>query len=113
MDLDKIIFKEKTFSSLLEEIYLNQKKKAKQIKDMIGELRLLISDIGDATVIVPLIKDYLDVSVRNDDQLVKVATIVQRLIQNQSTSNSGVGISEEEIDQLMQEIDRLDVKKLT
>jgi len=80
---------------------------------MIGELRLLISDIGDATVIVPLIKDYLDVSVRNDDQLVKVATIVQRLIQNQSTSNSGVGISEEEIDQLMQEIDRLDVKKLT
>ena len=113
MDLDKVIFKEKTFSSLLEEIYNNQKKKARQIKDMIAELRPLITDTGDATVIVPLIKDYLDVSVRNDDQLVKIATIVQRLIQNQGTSDPSMGISEAEIDQLMQEIDRLDVKKLT
>ena len=51
--LDKIVFGKKKFSDLLEEIYNNQKKKENQISSLISELKPLISDIGDATLIVP------------------------------------------------------------
>ena len=61
--LENVVFGKKTFSSILEEIYDNQKKKDKQISALISELKPLISDIGDATLIVPLIKEYLEISV--------------------------------------------------
>ena len=44
MSLDKLIFKNKKFADLLEEIYDNQKKKEKQISTLISELRPLIED---------------------------------------------------------------------
>ena len=69
--LENVVFGKKTFSSILEEIYDNQKKKDKQISALISELKPLISDIGDATLIVPLIKEYLEISVKNDEQLIK------------------------------------------
>ena len=83
LSLDKLILKNKKFADLLEEIYDNQKRKEKQISTLISELRPLIEDTGDATLIVPLIKEYLEIGVKNDDQLVKVATIIQRIFQNQ------------------------------
>ena len=107
MSLDKLIFKNKKFGDLLEEIYDNQKKKEKQISTLISELRPLIEDTGDATLIVPLIKEYLEIGVRNDDQLVKLATIIQRIIQNQETGTDSFGISEEEREQLMKEINNI------
>ena len=55
--LDNIVFKDKKFSDILNEIYDNQKKKEKQITGLISELKPLISDIGDATLIVPRIKN--------------------------------------------------------
>ncbi len=58
---DKIVFGKKSFSSLLEEIYENQKKKDKQISTLISELKPLINEIGDATLIVPLIKEYMEI----------------------------------------------------
>ena len=113
MSLDKIIFKEKRFSDLLEEIYVNQKRKEKQISGLIPELRPLISDTGDATIIVPLIKEYMEIGVRNDDQLVKIATILQRVFQNQDSGAEGFGISDEEREQLMREIENINTKTAT
>ena len=104
--LENVVFGKKTFSSILEEIYDNQKKKDKQISALINELKPLISDIGDATLIVPLIKEYLEISVKNDEQLIKMATIVQRIMSNNGTAESGFGISEEEKAQLLAEIDK-------
>ena len=106
MGLDSLVFKNKSFSDILEEIYNNQNKKSKQISGLISELKPLISDIGDATLIVPLIKEYLDIGVRNDEQLIKMATIVQRALNN-STSEDALGITEEEKNQLMEELDKL------
>lgn len=104
--LENVIFGKKKFSDLLEEIYDNQKKKEKQISALISELKPLIESIGDATLIVPLIKEYLEISVKNDEQLIKMATIVQRILNNTQTE-SGLGISEEEKAQLLAEVDRL------
>ena len=104
--LENVIFGKKKFSDLLEEIYDNQKKKEKKISALISELKPLIESIGDATLIVPLIKEYLEISVKNDEQLIKMATIVQRILNNTQTE-SGLGISEEEKAQLLAEVDRL------
>ena len=104
--LDNIIFKNKKFSDILSEIYDNQKKKEAQITGLISELKPLISDIGDATLIVPLIKEYMEIGVRNDEQLIKMATIVQRVLNNSSNEDS-LGITEEEKQELIAELDKL------
>jgi hypothetical protein len=106
MALDNIVFGEKKFSDILSEIYDNQNKKSVQISGLISELKPLINDIGDATLIVPLIKEYLDIGVRNDEQLIKMSTIIQRALNN-STSEDAMGITEEEKQQLMKEIENL------
>ena len=104
--LDNVIFGKKKFSDILSEIYDNQTEKKKQISGLISELKPLISDIGDATLIVPLIKEYLEIGVRNDEQLIKMATIVQRVVNN-SSGDDGLGISEAEKDELLAELDKL------
>ena len=104
--LDNIIFKNKKFCDILSEIYDNQKKKEAQITGLISELKPLISDIGDATLIVPLIKEYMEIGVRNDEQLIKMATIVQRVVNNSNNEDS-LGITEEEKEELMAELDRI------
>ena len=104
--LDNIIFKNKKFSDILSEIYDNQKKKEAQITGLISELKPLISDIGDATLIVPLIKEYMEIGVRNDEQLIKMATIVQRVVNNSNNEDS-LGITEAEKEELMAELEAL------
>ena len=105
-NLDNIVFKKKKFSEILSEIYDNQKKKEAQITGLISELKPLINDIGDATLIVPLIKEYMEIGVRNDEQLIKMATIVQRALNN-SSGEDALGITEEEKEELMAELDKL------
>jgi len=97
------IFKGTSFSDLMKDIYHNSKKKERQINTLIQELQPMIKNIGDATVIVPLIKEYLDVAVRNDDALVKLASVVQRLVQseNRVTGESEFGLSDDERKQLL------------
>jgi hypothetical protein len=104
--LNNIVFGKKKFSDLLEEIYTNQKKKENQISTLISELKPLVQEIGDATLIVPLIKEYLEIGVKNDEQLIKMATIVQRILSS-SNSEEGFGISDEEKAQLLAEIDKI------
>jgi hypothetical protein len=103
---DNIIFKNKKFSDVLEEIYNNQKKKDQQVSALISELKPLISDIGDATLVVPLIKEYMEISVKNDDLLIKMAALAQRAMQTQTTDGA-LTISDEEKEQLLSAITEL------
>ena len=98
--LNQIIFDDKSFSDLLKEIHKNQSKKSKQLASLIAELRPLITSLGDATVVVPLIKEYMEISVKNDDQLIKMAAIVQRLSTGASSTGDGGLLTEEEMEQL-------------
>jgi hypothetical protein len=110
--LDTVIFGKKTFSELLKEIYDNSKTKEKQIAALIAELKPLVQEIGDATLIVPLIKEYLEIGVKNDEQLIKMATIVQRILQNNSSkAPEDFSISEDEKAQLLSEIEKLNSDK--
>jgi hypothetical protein len=110
--LNSIVFGKKKFSDILNEIYNNQKKKEDQISGLISELKPLVQDIGDATLIVPLIKEYLEIGVRNDEQLIKMATIIQRAINNSSGEDS-LGITESEKEELLAELDKLNTNLST
>ena len=106
--LDSNIFGDKKLKDLFQEIYNNQKKKEKQISSLIEELKPLIGDIGDATLVVPLIKEYLEIGVKNDEQLIKMATIIQRCLTSDSTDGKeGLLISDEEKAQLLGEINKI------
>ena len=102
---DKIVFGKKKFSDLLEEIYDNQKRKDKQVTALVKELQPMIEEIGDATLIVPLIKEYMEIGVKNDDLLIKMAALAQRAMNSEST-DTGLGISDEEKQQLLDEISK-------
>jgi hypothetical protein len=102
MDKNDELFKGTTFADLMSDVYHNSKKKDRQINQLIGQLQPLIKNASDATIIVPLIKEYLDVAVKNDDHLVKLTAIVQRYISTKQTiSGADSLLSEEEKQQLL------------
>jgi hypothetical protein len=109
--LDSVVFGNKKFSDILEEIYNNQKKKETQVTALISELKPLINEIGDATLIVPLIKEYMEIGVKNDEQLIKMATIVQRVLNTGQKDDGSFSISEEEKQQLLETMEDLQGKK--
>jgi len=106
MDFEQKIFGQKSFSDLLKNIYDNSREKEKQIKDLITSLKPLVTDTQSALMVVPLIKEYLDVSVKNDDSLIKMAGIVQRAMNN-SGSGSDDFLSEAELDQIRGEVQKI------
>ncbi len=99
------LFKGTNFSDLMRDVYHNSKKKSRQIDTLIKSLEPMIKNIGDASIIVPMIKDYLEVSVKNDDALVKLAAVVQRLVSASSKDDDGneFGLSEDERARLLEE----------
>lgn len=105
---DQVIFKKKKFSDILEEIYKDTKTKEKQVNQLIAELKPLIQDTGDATLVVPLIKEYLEIGVKNSDNLIKMAAICQRLMAKQVEASDGAIISEEEKAALLSAIDEIE-----
>ena len=102
MDKNDELFKGTSFADLMSDVYHNSKKKDRQINQLIAQLQPLIKNASDATIIVPLIKEYLDVAVKNDDHLVKLTAIVQRYISTKQTiSGADSLLSEEEKQQLL------------
>ena len=106
MDTNFEIYKGKNFSGLCQDIVKNSESKKDQIDILISELRSLIKTVNDAIIIVPLIKDYYDVGVKNDEQLVKLAAIVQKLVAKGEASGDGNGmiLSEDDRRQLMDDV---------
>jgi len=100
------LFDGKNLSSLFKDIYENQQAKKKNISEMIESLRKLIRNVGEATVLAPIIKDLIDSSIKNDDHLIKLANIAQRLA---SAEAKGIGedgwLSESEKAQLLQDME--------
>ena len=105
---DQIIFKKKKFSDILEEIYKDTKIKEKQVNQLIAELKPLIQDTGDATLVVPLIKEYLEIGVKNSDNLIKMAAICQRLMAKHVETADGSLISDEEKEVLLSAINDIE-----
>jgi len=106
MDKEKQeIFEGKTFEDILQDIYNNSKRKETQIQILITELKPMIKNIGDAVIIVPLIKDYMEIAVKNDEALIKMAAIVERAQQRSGTSDiNSLMLTDVEKEQLMAQV---------
>ena len=96
------IFKGKTFQDLTKDIYENSQKKKLQIDLLIQEIHGFIQTIDDVVMVAPIIKEYMDVSIKNDEHLVKLAGVLQRIISKSSGANDeSMLLSESEKDELM------------
>ena len=108
MDFSQVkLFGKKSFSDLLKEIHVNQKDKEVQLRSLIEGLKPLITSPGEATMIVPLIKEYMELAIKNDDALIKMAGIVQRAM-NSKMVDSDELLSEEDKEMLFSSLQELD-----
>lgn len=92
------IYEGQTFDKLLKQIHENSNEKSAQITKLIGKLTEFIKDPDDAALLVPLVAEYLEVGVKNDEQLIKLAGIVQRFVKTPASINedSGIGLTDAE-----------------
>ena len=114
MSNDYEIFKGKSLSSLFQDIYENQNYNRKQLDVLTKNITSMIKDGDTAVQIVPMIKEYLEINVRNDELLVKLAGIVQKIItaESKGESESEFGLSEIEKQEIMNTILEHDTKEL-
>ena len=111
---DYEIFEGKTLSDVFKDIYDNSKTNKQQLAVLMKEVVGFIKDGDTAVQIIPMLKEYLEINVKNDEQLVKLATIVQRITAAEkrvSDSGDEFGLSEAEKEQLMNAIES-DVQEL-
>lgn len=81
LDKDTPIFDDVSLSDIIKKIYENSDDKSKTIDGILEKVSNLLKGVTDASMLLPLLKEILDVSVKNDEQLVKIAGIIQRLLQ--------------------------------
>jgi hypothetical protein len=114
MAKDYEIFEGKTLSDVFKDIYDNSKTNKTQLEVLMKEVVGFIKDGDTAVQIIPMLKEYLEINVKNDEQLVKLATIVQRITAAEkrvSDSGDEFGLSDQEKQQLMDAIEN-DVQEL-
>ena len=106
MAIDFEIFEGKTLSDVFKDIYDNSKRNKEQLEVLMKEVVQFIKDGDTAVQIIPMLKEYLEINVKNDEQLVKLATIVQRLALASASGDSEgeFGLTEKEKEQLMNNI---------
>ena len=102
MSNEKEIFEGKTFQDLTKDIYENTTKRKVQIDLLISEIHGFITTIDDVVLVAPIIKEYMDTAVRNDEHLVKLAGVLQRIIsKSQGESDESMLLSDAEKEELM------------
>ena len=102
MEKDFNIFDGKNFSDLSKEIYDNSKLKKTQLDLLIQEVHGYIQGIEDIALVGPIIKELFDGSIKNDDNLLKLATVIQRIMNKQADAVDDTSLlSEDEKEELM------------
>ena len=102
MEKDFNIFDDKNFSDLSKEIYENSKLKKTQIDLLIQEVHSYIQGIEDIAIVGPVLKELFDVAVKNDDNLLKLATVIQRIMNKRADDDSDITLlSDAEKEELM------------
>ena len=103
--MEYVVFGDKTLSDVFEDIYKNTDSKREQINTFITKLVRQIRTPEDAAVISPIIKDFMEVNVKNDEHIVRIAQIAQRAIAiGTKAASSTELLTEEEKQQLLSNI---------
>lgn len=104
MSLDFDLYDGKKYSDLVKDIVKNHKAKQNQIKALTDQLVNMVNEPGDAVVVVPLIKGYLDSDIKNDEALVKLAQILQKA--NQTEAGADGMFSDKDLEMLFSDIQK-------
>jgi hypothetical protein len=120
MDINSELYDGKSLADIFSEIHKNTDSKRAQINSFIMKMVQLIRTPEDAAVIGPIVQGFLEVNVKNDEHLVRVAQIAQRIVAvgtKSQTTLDGLLTEEEKtalLGDLKTEIQDLqeDVKKL-
>jgi hypothetical protein len=100
---DVTIFGNTSLADLFKQIHRNNKDVDKQINELIDTLKpIATSNAGSAVMLMPTVKDLIDVNVKNNDQLIKMAGIAQRAATMNATQDTGF-IDMDEINALIEE----------
>lgn len=92
---DVTLFGNTSLSDIFKQIHKNNKSVDNQINELIGALKpLASSNAGSAVMLMPTVKDLIDVNVKNNDQLIKMAGIAQRATNTYSANEPLFDMSE-------------------
>jgi hypothetical protein len=109
---------ELSLNDLFSTIYDNSKSKGKEITLLISTITPFLQTQDDVIKLLPLIKQLFDVGIQNDDQLVKMTSIVQRYItsrekmESESNPIGGAGIINEDERKMLIELASTEYKLL-
>jgi len=105
MSADYEIFKGTTLADLFQKIDKNTSRNKIQIESLVNELMTYIKDSNSAMQLFPMISEYMQANIRNDELLVKLAAVVQRLVQTEAKTGEGdYGLSEKEKEEILSKI---------
>lgn len=111
MSFEAEVFNGKTLSNMFEDVYRNTESKRSQINGFISSIIKLITTPDDAVVLGPIVKDFLDVQVKNDEHIVRLVQIAQRLVSVNAKTDDGGLLSEAEKEQLLKNV-KLDFEEV-
>jgi hypothetical protein len=104
MAFDSVIFDGKTLSDMFSDVYKNTEKKREQINQFVTSYVKMIKTPDDAAVLGPIVKEFLDVNVKNDEHIVRLVQIAQRLVSISSKTDDNGLLTEEEKQQLLKNV---------
>lgn len=113
MSSDYELFKGKKLSDLFEDIYRNQKNKKQRISEIINEIRQKVKTANDMAALYPIISDLVDASVKNDDSLIRMASVAQRLINSENKSEGDDGFLTADEKKELLEMAKKDAEKVS
>jgi hypothetical protein len=106
LDLNQVVFKGKNLEDLIKEAYSNHKDQDSRLKTEIQRLASMISNPGDAVVLVPMLKGLMDSSLKNDETILKIVNVFQKANESSKSDkeeDNGI-LTEKDVEQLFQEI---------
>lgn len=109
MDHNTKIFKGKSLTDLLSEIYDNSRKKEKKINELIAQIVPMMVNKGDVVVLAPILKGHIEMGIKNDEHLIKMAGIIQKAI-SETKEGEEATLDEKEIESLYKEAKNINIK---
>jgi len=107
MAFDNLIFGDKTLSDMFSDVYKNTERKREQINQFVASFVKLIKTPEDAAMLGPVLKDLLETNVKNDEHIVRLVQIAQRLVAMDSKSTEGNSLlSDAEKEQLLRNVQK-------
>ncbi len=84
---NKIEINDETLSEILSKSYESSLTKDEQLKKIIELLtEKLNRDSDESIALAPLLREFLELSIKNDDQIIKIASVLQRTLSKNNSS---------------------------